>query len=581
MATIGAIINDRYKIQDVIGSGGMSTVYRAIDTKLNILYALKEIQKTTDNEIIAETSMNEVNLLKGLNNSHIPRIIDIIEDDLHVFVVQELVQGISLEDLLEEQHKIQQEIVVEWMKQMCNVLYYLHSKDIIHRDIKPGNIMFAPTMNDDGDNAAGHITLIDFGIGRTFKEGKKRDTKVYLTEEFAAPEQKKQIGQSNPKTDIYSLGLTMRTLVTGQYPDESIKLEPITQIDSSLSTGLEKIILKCTAEEPEERYHSCLELLYDLEHYKENEDLYLREQKKKFWIFASTFAVSLICAILACIFSLSVNILESKNYNLILKDAITSDEIIKVIDIGPDKIEGYEKLWNYYMEDGSISKSENQEMGSVLEKNEVLLSKDRETYAKLNFDIGQDVWFNYGGTDEQILNNNMVSDSQKTAASASFFEKTIKYANEDSEYYKAANAYITWNKYIQVLYNSQKNGKVVDEKTLTDGYYSIHTLIPVIENCDEPIVKLKMCSQALATINLNIYRYKSTEAINSIDIARDMESILSIINSINDNEIMDNELCTNLKSTLIGKKEDGVYYTTRDSICEVYPEVEETWNMSN
>lgn len=581
MATIGAIINGRYKIQDVIGSGGMSTVYRAIDIKLNILYALKEIQKTTDNAIIAETSMNEVNLLKGLNNSHIPRIIDIIEDDLHVFVVQELVQGISLEDLLEEQHKIQQEIVVEWMKQMCNVLYYLHSKDIIHRDIKPGNIMFAPTMNDDGDNSAGHITLIDFGIGRTFKEGKKRDTKVYLTEEFAAPEQKKQIGQSNPKTDIYSLGLTMRTLLTGQYPDESIKLEPITQIDSSLSTGLEKIILKCTAEEPEDRYHSCLELLYDLEHYKESEDLYVREQKKKFWIFASTFAISVICAILVCVFSLSVNILESKNYNLILKDAITSNEIINAIEIGPEKIEGYEKLWDYYMEDGAISKSENQEMGSVLEKNEVLLSKNREIYAKLNFDIGQDVWFNYGGTDEQLLDNKMVSDSQKTAASAPFFEKTIKYANESSEYYKAANAYITWNKYIQVLYNSQKNGKVVDEKTLTDGYYSIHTLIPVIKNCDEPIVKLKMCSQALATINLNIYRYKSTESINSIDIARDMESILSIIKSIDDNEIMDNELCTNLKLTLIGKNEDGVYYTTRDSICEVYPEVKETWNMNN
>lgn len=581
MAAIGALINDRYKIQDIIGSGGMSTVYRAIDIKLNVLYAVKEIQKTSDNQIIAETSMNEVNLLKGLNNSHIPRIIDIIEDDLHIFVIQELIQGISLEDLLEEQHKVQQEIVVDWMKQMCNVLYYLHSKDIIHRDIKPGNIMYAPTMSDDGDNSAGHITLIDFGIGRTYKKGKSRDTAMYLTEEFAAPEQKKQLEQSNPRTDIYSLGLTMRTLVTGQYPDEVNVLKPITELDSSLSTGLEKIILKCTADEPEERYQSCLELLYDLEHYKESEDLYINAQKKKFWKFSGVLITSIVCAFLAIVFSVSINVLESKNYNLILKDAITDEEIINAIDISPDEIDGYDKLWNYYTEDGIVSRYEYQTMGSLLEHNESNLLNNQEEYAGLNFNIAQDIWFNYGGTDEQIAEDKQISDSQKTALSSDFFNKVAKYAEENSEYYNAANAYLTWNTYIQDSASSQKNGKAVEEKTLVEGYNSIHTLIPVIQNCKEPIVQLKMCSQALATINLNIYRYKNTESISAIDIARDMESILSIVKSIDDNEIMGNSLCINLKKTLLGNNEDGVYYTTRDSICEVYPEVKEAWNMNN
>ncbi|MGN0461450.1 MAG: serine/threonine-protein kinase, partial [Ruminococcus sp.] len=316
MATVGAIINNRYRIEQPIGSGGMSTVYRAIDLKLNILYAIKEIQKNTDNEIIAETSMNEVNLLKGLNNNHIPRIIDIIEDDFHVFVVQEFVQGVSLEQLLETEKKFPQEIVVEWMKQMCNVLYYLHSKDIIHRDIKPGNIMYTPNSAD--GNEAGHITLIDFGIGRTYKKGKTKDTVAYLTEAFAAPEQKKQIGQSNPRTDIYSLGLTMYTLVTGLYPDDTIEIKKITDIDASLSTGLEKIITKCTMENPDERYQSCLELLYDLEHYKESEELYIKKQRSKVIKFASAVAMFLTFITLSGIFKLAITSMESKNYGLIL-----------------------------------------------------------------------------------------------------------------------------------------------------------------------------------------------------------------------------------------------------------------------
>ena len=113
MAAIGSIINGRYVLENIVGQGGMSTVYRARDQKLNVYYAIKEIKKVDNNEIIAQTSMTEVNLLKGLNNSHIPRIIDIIDDGVNIFVVQEFVQGVSLEKRLEEEKKFSQEIVVD------------------------------------------------------------------------------------------------------------------------------------------------------------------------------------------------------------------------------------------------------------------------------------------------------------------------------------------------------------------------------------------------------------------------------------------------------------------------------------
>lgn len=169
MADIGSIINDRYVLEQVVGNGGMSTVYRARDMKLNVYYAIKEINKESRNELIAQTSLTEVKLLTGLNNSHLPRIIDVIDDGVHIFIIQEFVEGISLEKKLEEEKSFTQETVVEWMKQMCNVLYYLHSRNVIHRDIKPGNIMWAPSSE-----SGGHITLIDFGIGRTYKKVKQK-----------------------------------------------------------------------------------------------------------------------------------------------------------------------------------------------------------------------------------------------------------------------------------------------------------------------------------------------------------------------------------------------------------------------
>lgn len=563
MATVGAIINNRYRIEQPIGSGGMSTVYRAIDLKLNILYAIKEIQKNTDNEIIAETSMNEVNLLKGLNNNHIPRIIDIIEDDFHVFVVQEFVQGISLEQLLETEKKFPQEIVVEWMKQMCNVLYYLHSKDIIHRDIKPGNIMYTPNSTD--GNEAGHITLIDFGIGRTYKKGKTKDTVAYLTEAFAAPEQKKQIGQSNPRTDIYSLGLTMYTLVTGLYPDDTIEIKKITDIDASLSTGLEKIITKCTMENPDERYQSCLELLYDLEHYKESEELYIKKQRSKVIKFASAIALFLVFITLSGVFKLSISSMESKNYGLILDKATNEEEFENAISIDPSNKQGYEKLWEYYNEDLAISDEELTEINRLLVDNKS--QYNGEEFAELYYTIGQDTWFNYGGTKDNIENGKLINDSIKSNKAKTFFETAVNNSTKENGFYEDANAFLAWNDYIQASANAQKSGKKLDEKVLKEGWQSLHRLLSSIKNSEEPIIQLKMSSQVLSAISINVYRYRSID-ISAGDLLQAVGEVNSICSSIRDEEIQGIESLEYLKANVMEnspKVEKAIY--------EAYPEV--------
>ena len=127
--------------------------------------------------------------------------------------------------------------------------------------MKPANVMLQPN---------GHIKLIDFGIAREYKEQNLADTISLGTKGYAAPEQFGGKGQTDPRTDIYCLGVTLYHLVTGKNPCEPpYELYPIRHWNPDLSAGLESIILKCTQMNPQDRYHSCAELLYALQHYEE------------------------------------------------------------------------------------------------------------------------------------------------------------------------------------------------------------------------------------------------------------------------------------------------------------------------
>lgn len=153
------------------------------------------------------------------------------------------------------------ENVIDWSKQICLVLNYLHSLKPakIHRDIKPANLIL---MYD------GRIKLIDFGIMREFNPKKAEDTCCLGTRGYAAPEQFGGRGQTDARTDIYGLGMTMFHLVTGVDPkDAPYKIMPICKIDPSLPKGLEYIITKCTQVYPEARYQNCSDLINDLNNY--------------------------------------------------------------------------------------------------------------------------------------------------------------------------------------------------------------------------------------------------------------------------------------------------------------------------
>ena len=274
MLEIGSLVDDKYKILSEIGHGGMSVVYMAINEKANKTWAIKEVRKdgVLDFESVRQGLIVETDMLKKLKHPHLPSIVDVIEDDNSFLIVMDYIEGNALDTILQEYGPLPQEYVIEWAKQLCDVLGYLHSRTpaIIYRDMKPANIMLKPD---------GNITLIDFGTAREYKEKNLADTTCLGTIGYAAPEQFGGMGQTDARTDIYCLGTTLYHLVTGHNPSEPpYEVKPIREINPSLSGGLENILLKCVQKNPDERYQSCAELMYDLEHYDEVDDIYQKEQ---------------------------------------------------------------------------------------------------------------------------------------------------------------------------------------------------------------------------------------------------------------------------------------------------------------
>lgn len=367
MAAIGAIIDDKYEILKLVGKGGMSKVYLAMDKRLNKQWAVKEIEKNArdkNNKVVVQSAIAEANLIKRLDHKTLPRIVDILDNGNVIYIIMDYIEGESLNKVLDREGAQSQEQVIEWAKDLCEVLDYLHTREpaIIYRDMKPANIMLKPD---------GTLKLIDFGIAREYKEYNLEDTKNLGTEGYAAPEQFGGQGQTDARTDIYCLGVTLYHLVTGQNPCEPpYELYPIRHWNPSLSAGLEAIIQKCTQRNPIDRYQSCAELMYALEHYEEADEAYVNQQKGKLKKFIYSASATLACVLIGCLFLLLNANDNNSNYktyiqtaknNSIFYEAVEADDsasnesanakinqYLAAIDIKPKNLDNYKDEQNPY-----------------------------------------------------------------------------------------------------------------------------------------------------------------------------------------------------------------------------------------
>ena len=399
MLEIGSLVDGKYKILNKVGQGGMSVVYLAMNEKANKQWAVKEVRKDgiKDFEVVKQGLVAETDILKKLNHPNLPSIIDVIDTNDSFIIIMDYIQGNSLNKALEEYGAQPQENVIAWAKQLCDVLGYLHTRTpaIIYRDMKPANVMLKPD---------GNVTLIDFGTAREYKEKNLADTTCLGTVGYAAPEQFGGMGQTDARTDIYCLGATLYHLVTGKNPCEPpYEIRPIREINPSLSSGLERIILKCTQKNPDDRYQSAAELMYALEHYEEIDDIYRKKQRKKLGWFITTCALTLVFGLTAGWAHLGAEETKGNNYDALLLQADSVEDYYEAILTDPTRTEAYLQLSEFVTSDYVISKEESQQLlqlqAGVNNKNNdgfsssvdvlsQLKANDQMSYAQVCFDIG-------------------------------------------------------------------------------------------------------------------------------------------------------------------------------------------------
>ncbi len=257
----GDVLQGRYRIERVLGAGGMSTVYLALDLRfpqVRRLCAIKEVVSHIPDprmRALAQQSFErEAAMLATLSHPAIPKIYDYFVEGERSYLVMEYIPGQDLETLLRRtEGMLPVEEVVNWALQICDVLHYLHSQrpPIIFRDLKPSNIMVDPY---------GRVFLVDFGIAKVFQAG-QRGTMIG-TEGYSPPEQYR--GIADPCTDIYALGATLHHLLTRQdprlEPPFSFHERPIRRINPAVPEALAQVVMRALEYDPDRRFQSALEM---------------------------------------------------------------------------------------------------------------------------------------------------------------------------------------------------------------------------------------------------------------------------------------------------------------------------------
>ncbi len=406
MLKIGSVIDGKYKILNQIGKGGMSIVYLAMNERANKQWAVKEVRKdgVQDFEIVRQGLIVEMEMLKRLRHPYLPTIIDVIDTEDSFLIVMDYIEGKPLSRALAEHGALPQEYVIEWAKQLCEVLGYLHTRKnpIIYRDLKPDNIMLRPD---------GSITLIDFGIAREYKEYAAHDTRALGTQGYAAPEQFGGQGQTDARTDIYGLGTTLYHLVTGYNPSEPpYEIFPIRHWNPSLSQGLERIIWKCIQRNPKDRYQSCAEILYALEHYQDLDNKHSLKLKLKLASFLTMTVLTAALSLTSFWAYYAKTSMVTQSYDAYIEDgrsSATAEEQFgyyeKAIQLMPDEEQAYlDMIDRLYLGDDILTADEDQQIRTLLIRKtgtgktyEETLKENTQGYEQLAYRLGIAYFYSY------------------------------------------------------------------------------------------------------------------------------------------------------------------------------------------
>lgn len=381
MARIGTVIDGKYEVLKEIGRGGMSIVYLAMDRRLNKQWAVKEIRKKGgggDDALVINSLIAEADMMKKLDHPALPRIVDIIDSGVTIYIVMDYIEGESLDKILSEYGAQPEEAVIGWAKQLADVLSYLHGQKppIVYRDMKPANVMLKPE---------GNIKIIDFGIAREYKEQNLADTTVLGTRGYAPPEQ--YGGRTDPRSDIFALGMTLHHLLTGIDPRRGEPYAPVRQYNPELSEGIERIIDRCVEPAVENRYPSCADLLYDLEHPQLITRGYRKRQRMKLAAFLTCASLALVLAAAGSVLHLTAKSLSNRDYdgNIASSDP---ERYYAAVEIYPERTAAYEQLIEY-CKNHETGNDEIMRVGNAIENYAAALNPARPETAALYYEMGR------------------------------------------------------------------------------------------------------------------------------------------------------------------------------------------------
>ena len=508
MANVGQIIDDKYEILTLIGQGGMSKVYLARDRRLNKQWAVKEIQKKArdkNNEVVVQSAIAEANMIKQLDQPSIVRIVDIIDNPDVIYIIEDYIEGETLNTILEENGAQPQELVIEWAMQICEALEYLHTRKpaIIYRDMKPSNVMLKPD---------GNIKIIDFGIAREYKEQSLADTVSLGTKGYTSPEQFGGQGQTDARTDLYCFGVTLHHLVTGHSPcDPPYEIYPIRHWNPQLDPGLEAVIEKCTQLNPNDRYQSCAELLYALQHYKENGAAYRAKQKKKLATFLVTAAACILFAIVG-VLGLTMRIYtnnEDYNQNILQAEkAATSEEKVqyygKAIEIKPNEIEAYLGMVEAYKDDAVFTVDEEKGFKTKINANLSGL-REQSDYGSLAFEIGKLYWYYYDYGKTETADNQVT----RMKSAIQWFEDATEYGGQSADYYLMSTIYRDIGKFNRDI---TLNIEEASDKGKYGPYWeNINELVSMVMSSEDEseIIELEIYKLAMYSIETYARKFKA------------------------------------------------------------------------
>lgn len=274
---VGKRLDGRYEIMEVIGVGGMAVVYKAYDNMEQRTVAVKILKdEYLANEEFKRRFKNESKAIAVLSHNNIVRVFDVSYGDMLQYIVMEYVEGITLKEYVQQQGKINIREAIYFISQILRALQHAHDKGIVHRDVKPQNIM----LQEDGT-----IKVTDFGIARFSRSETRTMTDGAIgSVHYISPEQAKG-NVTDAKTDLYAAGVILYEMLTGSLPFQSdnavsvalmqLQKEPVMprELNPELPIGLEQIIMKAMQKNVIDRYQTASEMLYDINKYKENPNI--------------------------------------------------------------------------------------------------------------------------------------------------------------------------------------------------------------------------------------------------------------------------------------------------------------------